>query len=530
MTSAARATEIETLRQQLAERDAKIRDQAREIAELKKDVATLKSLAERLLAQRVGRKQETPGQGNLFTGPVAKIEPTTPSAEVAAEPDDGSSAEATPAAKKKGTPRRPCKLDMADLPRVDVVHEVPTEQRVDALTGKQLVPIGEHVFEELDYQRPRLVVKRHRRPIYGLPPEEAALRTIAPVTADLPPRPLEGCAASPMLLAWLIVQKYGNHLPLYRLEEIFARDGLRLPRQTMCDWTLLAAEALKPIVDRMLELVCSGVVMQLDDTPVMCQAGRGEPNFQAYLWTFVNPQLDAVVYRFTAGRASQLLADEMRGFRGMLVGDGFRGNSAAANKVAASIVVAGCWAHVTRKFRDAETEAPGSAELLRNDIQRLYEVEREADERHLDREARIAWRRQRSRPILAEIFSRVRRLQPQFSEAGLMGKALAYVRNQRAALRQFLREGLAPLDNNACERSIRPIAIGRNNWLFAGSMRGGRAAAVLYTLIESCKLVGVDVLAYLADVLVRVATHPASRIDELLPANWAKRFAASASA
>ena len=167
MTSAARATEIETLRQQLAERDAKIRDQAREIAELKKDVATLKSLAERLLAQRVGRKQETPGQGNLFTGPVAKVEPTTPSAEVATEPDDGSSAEAAPAAKKKGAPRRPCKLDMADLPRVDVVHEVPTEQRVDALTGKQLVPIGEHVFEELDYQRPRLVVKRHRRPIYG---------------------------------------------------------------------------------------------------------------------------------------------------------------------------------------------------------------------------------------------------------------------------------------------------------------------------------------------------------------------------
>ena len=532
MTSADLELENKQLRQQLADRDGRIRDQARRIAELEKDVATLKSLVEKLLAQRGSHSHETPGQGNLFTGPAAKADPAQPSAEVAVEPDDGSCAPATPApaSKKKGTPRRPCKIDTAGLPRVDVLHDVPAEQRVDSVTGKQLVQTGEHVFEELDYQRPRLVVKCHRRPIYGLAPEEAAQRTLAPVTADLPPRPLEGCAASPMLLAWMMVQKYGNHLPLYRLEEIFARDGLRLPRQTMCDWTLLAAEALKPIVDRMLALICSDVVLQIDDTPVICQAGRGEPNFQAYLWTFVSPQRAGVVYRFTAGRASQLLADEMRGFRGMLVGDGFSGNSAAANKVDSSIVVAGCWAHVTRKFRDAEKEAPGSSELLRNDIQRLYEVEHEADERQLDREARVALRRQKSRPILAEIFSRVRRLQPQFSEAGLMGKALAYVRNQRAALRQFLREGLAPIDNNACERSIRPIAIGRNNWLFAGSMRGGRAAAVLYTLIESCKLVGVDVLGYLADVLVRVATHPASRIDDLLPANWAKHFAATGSA
>ena len=163
--------------------------------------------------------------------------------------------------------------------------------------------------------------------------------------------------------------------------------------------------------------------------------------------------------------------------------------------------------------------------VIRDDIRRLYEVEREADEAQLDREARMALRRRKSRPILAAIFSRIRRLQAKFSDAGLMAKALGYVRNQRKALRQFLREGLAPLDNNACERSIRPIAIGRRNWLFAGSMRGGRAAAVIYTLIECCRLANVDMLRYLADVLVRVATHPASRVAELLPANWAQRIA-----
>lgn len=135
-----------------------------------------------------------------------------------------------------------------------------------------------------------------------------------------------------------------------------------------------------------------------------------------------------------------------------------------------------------------------------------------------------------SSPILAAIISRVRRLRGQFSDAGAMAKATDYLRNQRKQLRPFLREGLVPLDNNACERATRPVAIGRKNWLFAGSMRGGRAAAVIYTLVESCKLAGVDVLAYLADVLLRVATHPASRIDELLPANWAKHFAPQAPA
>jgi transposase len=253
---------------------------------------------------------------------------------------------------------------------------------------------------------------------------------------------------------------------------------------------------------------------------------RGEPNFRAYLWTFVNPQVNAVVYRFTAGRASQLLADELKGFNGTLVGDGYRGNAAAADKVDVDIPIGACWAHVTRKFRDAEDEASATAKLFGEDIRRLYEVEREADEAQLDPEGRVRIRRQKSWPILASLISRIRRIRNHFSDAGKMAKAMKYVRNQWRELRQFLREGLVPIDNNAVERAIRPVAIGRKNWLFAGSMRGGRAAATIYTLVESCKRADVDVLAYLADVLVRIATHPASRIDELLPMNWAGRFEA----
>jgi transposase len=538
VSASALQLENETLKEQIAardaviaERNAAIADRDTQIKKLATDFAVLQEAVKKLLAGRSGGYRVPEGQGLLF--PEAAIDgeaPEAPAPDTDNEADDGSDDDDAVAAKpagKKGTPRTPRKIDTAGLPSEDRLHDVPEAQRVDSVTGKLLVQIGEKVFEELDYQRARLFLIRHRQPIYGLPPEEAKLRDAAPVIADLPPRPLEKCAASANLLAWLLVQKFANHLPLYRQEQIFGRDGLRLPRQTLCDWTLASAEALRPIADCLLRQICSGVVMQLDDTPVMCQSGYGGPNFQAYLWSFVNPQVNASVYRFTAGRASQLLADEIGDFNGMLVGDGYSGNSAAANKTGGQIVIAGCWAHVTRKFRDAEKEAPATAKLIRDDIRKLYEIEREADEAVLDREARMALRRQKARPILAAIFSRVRRLQNQYSDAGLMAKALGYVRLQRKSLRQFLREGLAPIDNNACERAIRPIAIGRKNWLFAGSMRGGRAAAVIYSLIESCRRAEVEPVSYLADVLVRVATHPANKIEDLLPANWGKALALS---
>jgi transposase len=521
--------ENETLKKELAERDAAIADRDAKIEKLASDVTTLQTAVKQLLARRRGGHRIPEGQGLLF--PVASLAIESPNTEApvpdgGTEADDGSGEEdsATRPPGRKGSPRKPRKIDTTGLPCEDRLHDVAEAQRIDPVTGEPLVVIGEKVFEELDYTRAQLVVIRHRQPIYGLPPAEAADREMAPVMADLPPRPLEKCAASATLLAWLLVQKFANHLPLYRQEQIFGRDGLRLPRQTLCDWALASAELLQPIVNCLMAKIRAGPVMQLDDTPVMCQGGRGSPNFQAYLWTFVNPQVNGVVYRFTAGRASQLLADEIGDFSGTLVGDGYSGNSAAANKVSGNIAIAGCWAHVNRKFRDAEKEAPGTAKLFRNDIQKLYEIEREADEAGIDFAARAALRQQKATPILQQIYSRAWRLHEQFSDAGLMAKAIGYIRGQHRPLRKFLEDGRIPIDNNACERAIRPIAIGRRNWLFAGSMRGGRAAAVIFTLIECCRRANVDMVRYLADVLVRVGTHPASRVEELLPANCVTLF------
>lgn len=466
VTAADLELENSALRQQLIERDATIDDCRTTIAKLAKDVVALQDAVKKLLAQRspAGHRVHEK-QGLLFSEPVTKMN-AEPAPSADAEPDDGgddeSPAQPPASTKKKGTPRKPGKIDTTGLPSEDRLHDVPEEQRIDPATGKPLVRVGETVFEELDYQRAQLRVIRHVQPIYGLPPEEQKHRKDTPVMAELPPRPLERCAASANLLAWLLTQKFANHLPLHRQEAIFGRDGQRLPKQTLCDWTLAAAEALRPIADRLLQIVCAGVVLQLDDTPVMCQAGRGEPNFRAYLWTFVNPQVNAVVYRFTAGRASQLLADEIRGFRGMLVGDGYGGNRAAADKVSDDIAVAGCWAHVARKFREVD-DAPATAKLFSDDIRKLYEVEREADAAGLDPGERVRLRRQKSWPILAALISRIRRLRHQFSDAGDLAKAMKYVRTQWKELRQFLREGLAPIDNNACERAIRPVAIGRKN-------------------------------------------------------------------
>lgn len=534
MSSSALHLEIERLKAQLTERDAAILDRDARIEQLARDLATLEAHLKRLLAGRRGGYLVPEGQGVLFPNALEGGEQHEPDSGESPEDesgdadDDESDTRAARNQARPGAGKR--KIDTSGLPCEDRIHDLPEEERFCPDTGQALVPVGEKVFEEIDYRRAQLTVIRHRQVVYGLPPQEAEDRQATPVVAPMPPRPLESCAASATLLAWLLVQKYANHLPLYRQEAIFARDGLRLPRQTLCDWTLGAAEALRPIADCQMARIRAGPVMQLDDTPVKCQGGRGESHFQAYLWTFVNPMVGGVAYRFTSGRASDLLATELADFEGTLVGDGYGGNRAAAEKVAGTITLAGCWAHTTRKFRDALSEAPGTAQLFRDDIKRLYEVERQADDAELGPEDRLELRQKKSRSILAAILGHARRLRDQYSDTGDMAKALGYLINQRKPLRRFLEDGRIPLDNNACEVAIRPIAIGRRNWLFAGSLRGGRAAAAIYTLVESCKVAQIDVVDYLADVLVRVATHPASRIEELLPENWAATVDAAPSA
>jgi transposase len=534
--------EVERLRRELAKRDIRIAeleamlmDRDATIARISRDLAKLQALVNQWLSQRRGSLRIPEGQGLLFGESAAGSAPAEAASAGAASADDeesGDEEDDSPAPKQraKGTRRTPGKIDTTGLPRERVVHDLPEEQRIDPVSGKPLVCVGQRVTEELDYQRGRVRVIERVQIVYDLPADEAEHREGAPKMAPLPPKPFENCIATALLLAWILVQKYCNHLPLYRQQRIFERDGMRLSRKTQCDWALASAELLAPIVDWLMRKIRAGPVLQIDDTPLKCQGGRGEPNFQARLWAFVNPEVGGVVYRFTPGRDSASLADLLGDFEGWLVGDGYGGNRAAADKVVAAnelssgIRTAGCWAHVHRKFRDATKEARGTARLFLDDIKKLYEIEREADEARLPPEARADLRQQRSKPIVLDLFMHAWRLGGQFSDAGAMAKAIGYLRNQHRALRRFLEDGRLPIDNNACERAIRPIAIGRRNWLFAGSMRGGRAAAVVFSLAESCRLAGIDPIDYFADVLVRVGSHPASKVDDLLPENWVRLF------
>ena len=386
-----------------------------------------------------------------------------------------------------------------------------------------LVPIGEKVFEELEYAPAQLSVIEHHQVKYGLAPEVAAERQIAPVVTPMPARALENCTASASLLAQILVQKYEFHLPLYRQEEVFQQAGLWIPRQTMCDWVLRCAFALQPIADELMRQIGAGPVMGLDDTRLKCRGEKGSGYFQAYLWTFTNPDVLGAVFRFTPGRSADQLQPHLEGVRARyLIGDAYAGNAAAARGADLDVAHGFCWAHVLRYFEEAQKEGGQTARLFLRDIGALYAIEKDAGDSKLDAPARLDMRRAQARPILARIFGRTLAWKEAFSSSGKMGKAIKYLRNGREALKCFLLDGRVPLDNNACENAIRPVAIGRKNFLFAGSVRGGEAAAIVYSVIESCRCADVDRWEYLRDILVRVATHPASRIADLVPARWAE--------
>ena len=248
MPSHALQLEIEKLKAQvatrdveLADRDAAITDRDAKIEQLARQLATLEAHVKRLLAGRRGGHLIPEGQGVLFPNALeAEGEPDaasdeTPEEDPGAADDDECDSDPEGPQPKAGT-RKPRKIDTSGLPCEERLHELPEEERICPDTGQVLVPVGEKIFEEIDYTRAQVTVIRHRQVVYGLPPEQAEVRQATAVTTPMPPRPLENCAASATLPAWLLVQKYANHLPLYRQEQIFARDGLRLPRQTLCDW------------------------------------------------------------------------------------------------------------------------------------------------------------------------------------------------------------------------------------------------------------------------------------------------------
>ena len=401
---------------------------------------------------------------------------------------------ASSGSRKERTPRLPDHLP--------VVEEVIDPEPVKAAPQSWRC-IGQEVSEQLDFEPARFLRRRivRRKYVHRVDLDQS------PVIAPLPECLQERGLAAPGLLAHVLVGKYCDHLPLYRQEQIFIRRyGVHLPRQTLARWVALAAGWLKPIYEHIRTGVMAGGYVQVDETPVNYLApGQGRTK-QGDLWTGSRPGGD-VFFRWETSRATACLDNVIpRNFTGTLQCDGYSAYRAFANGRDNAIELAGCWAHVRRKFYEAIESAPRTAGWFVRQIQHLYRIETQLREGRAGPRLRQAVRASQSRLLVDRIQRALVRLKSsgRYLPQSLLGQAIEYTLSQWHTLEVYLDDGRVEIDNNLVENAIRPTAIGKKNWLFVGDAGAGERSAIIYTVIESCRRRGLDPYAYLREVLTRL--------------------------
>ena len=419
-------------------------------------------------------------------------------------------------------PARPVRKAKAPrLPEnLPVVEEVIDPEPVKAQPADWRC-IGQEVSEQLDYEPGRFLKRRvvRRKYVHKTQPE------VAPVIAALPERLQDRSLPAPGLLAHILVGKYCDHLPLYRQEQIYSqRHGLNLSRQSMARWVELSAEWLQPIYEQIRTGVMSGGYVQVDETPVdYLEPGHGKTK-QGYLWACSRPGGD-VFYRWETSRAAACLDNVIAvDFTGTIQCDGYSAYRAFANGRNGTIALAGCWAHVRRKFNEALEQSPKIAAWIMRLIQHLYRVEASLREQKAGPALRAAVRASESRPLVQRLERALVKLKAsgRYLPQSLLGTAIDYALGQWPTLSVYLTDGRVEIDNNLVENAIRPTAVGKKNWLFVGEAEAGDRSAVIYTIIESCRRRSLDPYAYLRDVLTRLPTMTNHQVHEVTPANWAK--------
>jgi len=400
----------------------------------------------------------------------------------------------------------------AHLPRRRIEIDVPEADKRCAC-GHAKTRIGESVAEKLEYEPARFVVIETVRAKYACPHCHEGV-----IEAPAPPQAVEKSLAGERLLAHVVVSKYVDHLPLHRLARIFAREGVDLSRATLCGWVADVAAALTPIGDQLRREITAATYLQTDDTTITVLDEPGG-SFKGRLWTYLDPLGRQVVFDATPTHARDGPEAFLATFQGALQADAYTGYDALYQS--GRVVEIGCWAHARRRFVEAFL-TDGSAARMVAFIQQLYQVEHAAAD--LGPEARQALRREASVPLLARIDAERQGLAQAVLPKSPLGDAVRYLTNQGTALQRFVDDGRLAIDNNRAENQLRVVAVGRKNWLFAGSFDGARRAALLYSLVQSCTLVEVPPFDYLKDVLLRIATHPQRLVHQLTPRGWATTF------
>jgi transposase len=492
-------------RQQVAELQRVLDETANSYAKLQQDhAASLEQLAwykRWVHGQRRERVVEGEGQGHLFDlSPPGDAE-----VPVAAEPGQQVAAH---------TRRRRREFDLSGLPHHRHESDLPPQEKFCGGCGRAKDRIGEDVTRILEHVPSKLEVHEHVRPKY-------ACRYCKDGVSSPPPpeRPIARGIAGPGLIAQIVVSKFGDHLPLYRLEDILVRHGLHIGRSTLCDWVSAAAVLLEPLYQLQKQLVLRSPVMWTDDTPVKVMVGGEEGSRQGRFWTYVgDDEHPYAVYDFTMSRSRDGPQQFLRTFRGYLHADAYAGYDAVYLGSGSEIVEVACWAHARRKFFDARSNYPREAHQVLEWIRQLYDIEDRA--RPLSVDARRALRHLEAEPVLDKLEAYLDTLASTVLPKSALAKAVTYARNQWSALRCYTTDGRLTIDNNVSERTLRHQAIGRKNWLFLGSENAGPRAAVLYTILAGAKRHRIEPWAYLRELLVR--THAAdSQLEKMLPDRWA---------
>jgi transposase len=500
----------------LKQKDLQIQELTSQLQSAQRQITMLQHQVEQLLRRVYGRKSEKLDPKQLMLDPLMLEAIRDNETQQAAFPEPTPSTSIVKKKARKDARKHPGRIPIPEhLERVEIVLDIPGEEKVCPETGQPLKEIGFEVSEKLEYRPGKLVVNVYKRPKYASPDSTA---TLGVVTAPMPDHPIQRCKADIGLLSHILVSKFADHLPLYRQDGIFEREGISIPRGTQTSWLMQVYEAIWPLGEELKRAVLESDVLFTDDSIIPLQVkGHGKVK-KARLWVYVRggPGPPLAVYDFSRDRSKKRPLDFLDHYRGYVHADAYSGYDELFQRE--GIIELGCWVHARRKFDEAVSSRPQEATEILARIAQIYRVEAECAE--MTPEQRRERREQQSRPILDGIFERLEELNPAVLPSEPLSKAINYALNQRDALYRYLEDGRFKPDNNTAENAIRPLALGRKNWLFAGSERGAKATALFLGLIQSCKACCVNPWEYLDDMLRRIMSHPINRLRELLPDRW----------